>query len=327
MNESDQISLELGPESVLDLERAARAVREGLLVIMPTETVYGLAGNALDPMAVARIYEAKERPRFNPLIVHLAELSDVARVAREIPPELAKLAEAFWPGPLTLVLPKRDEVPDLVTAGMPTVAVRIPRHPVARALITRAGVPLAAPSANRFMELSPTSVSVLSPAIAERAAVVLDGGPCTVGVESTIVAYLDGAVRCLRAGGIAIEELEKIVGQVPAWQAPKGAEKILAPGMMKRHYAPRTPCRLDPSERPAPGKRTGLLSFLPPGERSGYETIEVLSESGDLNQAAARLFAALARLDRGGLDEIHCHTVPDVGLGRAINDRLRRASE
>jgi L-threonylcarbamoyladenylate synthase len=250
------------------IEEAARALKSGRLVVMPTETVYGLAANALDPEAVARIFEAKERPRFNPLIVHVADRKMLESLTEPFPLPLQRLADRFWPGPLTLVVPRRETVPAIVSAGMPTVAIRIPAHPVAQALIRAAGVPLAAPSANRFMELSPTSAGEISPAIRNQAEMVLDGGKCEVGLESTILAHLDGKLRLLRAGGLAVEELESCAGPIEL-SLPR---EILAPGMLKRHYAPRTPCRLNPNPPEPEGKKIGLLSL---GPRDGLRRVRI----------------------------------------------------
>lgn len=350
-----------------DIQYAGRILREGGLVAFPTETVYGLGANALDADAVAKVFAAKARPSFDPLIVHVADAEAAwALVDLEALPEAQRkfpgaLAAAFWPGPLTLVLPRRRAgkqesrragnksgcetavietgsdpflIPGIVTSGLETVGVRVPRHPVAQQLLAAAGGPIAAPSANIFGGISPTR--------AEHVAVpcdtVLDGGACATGVESTVVGFEGEGVVVLRLGGTSVEMIESVVGQLPgvsgggAVTVAKPGEKITSPGMLDRHYAPRTPMRLverlqqvDPAE--LGGKRVGLLSLHgDTGRGMGFAHIETLSAAGDLTAAAARLFEAMHRLDALGLDLIVAEGVPERGLGRAINDRLRRAA-
>lgn len=304
-----------------DVRAAAEAIREGRLVAFPTETVYGLGAHAMDVAAVAKIFEAKQRPRFDPLIVHVASLDAAKALFRDPPAALDLLAEALWPGPLTVVANKIDAVPDLVTAGHPTVAVRIPRHPLALELLDAAGVPIAAPSANRFGSVSPTRAEHVVEQLKDAVAYVLDGGPCDVGVESTIVSLVDRPTL-LRPGGVALETLERILGAI---EIPREDEhKTASPGRLSRHYATATPLFVDPRE--APAGRIGLLSLELPSDPSGYEVVEVLSPTGDLSEAAQRLFAAMRRLDALGLDAIVAAPFPEVGLGRAIMDRLRRAA-
>jgi L-threonylcarbamoyladenylate synthase len=302
-----------------EVERAAALLRAGGLVVFPTETVYGVGAHALDPRAAARIFEVKGRPRFDPLIVHLAGLEGLAQVVARVPEAALRLAERFWPGPLTLVLPKTDAVPDLVTAGHDTVAVRVPRHPVAQALLQAAGIPVAAPSANRFGGVSPTRAEHVTLAVD----MILDGGPCAVGVESTIVSLAGERPVLLRPGGLALEAIEAVVGAVEV--PPEDALRTLAPGRQTRHYAPGTPLTLAAHPTPGPG-RAGLLCLTPPDAREGWAHVEVLSPTGDLAEAAANLFAALRRLDAAGLEHIFATPVPELGLGRAIMDRLRRAA-
>ena len=314
-----------------NLRRLAAALRAGRLVGIPTETVYGLAGHALDPAALARIFEVKARPHFDPLIVHVGARDDIDALCGELPDEAPRLMERFWPGPLTLVLPRTTRVPDLATAGLPTVAVRMPAHPVARALLREAGVPLAAPSANPFGALSPTTAAHVAGAFADGVEAVLDGGPCDVGVESTVVGWVSERPTILRAGGLSQEELEDALGRRleglghSAAALEAGATQA-TPGALPWHYAPRTPLRLrERDERPAP--RAGLLCFgEPPRDARAYARVENLSPAGNLREAAAGLFAALHRLDAAGLDEIHATPVPESGLGRAINERLRKAA-
>ena len=308
------------------IERAVELIRRGEVVAFPTETVYGLGADCFNPKAVATIFEVKERPRFDPLIVHVAEREAWREVAQGDEERIKILTERFWPGPLTLVLPKREALPDIVTAGLPSVAVRMPSHPVALALIRGAMTPIAAPSANLFGRLSPTSAEEVAEQLGGRIPLILDGGRCPVGVESTIISLLEGRPRLLRPGGLPLEEIEGVIG--PLQGGASSAERPLSPGQLPRHYAPHTPLRLIEGKIPAPrGRRVALLAFTPPEEDLGYEVVEILSEEGDLKEAAYRLFSALHRLDRSGVEEIWVEKVPEVGLGRAIMDRLRRAAE
>jgi len=322
---------------------AAAQLRAGGLVVFPTETVYGLGANALDALAVARVFAAKERPAFDPLIVHLADASSVALYALSEDaddPRVARLAARFWPGSLTLVLRKRAIIPGIVTAGLPTVGLRVPDHPVARALIRAAGIPVAAPSANRFGGLSPTRAAHVVAGLGSRVDLLLDGGPCHVGVESTVVLLAAGRAVLLRPGGLAVEAIEAEIGplEVPDDGAPGTAE--LAPGRAGAHYAPRARLELADPRDPAaaaafavrPGERVGLLAASDAGLAAAqavggpYAAIEVLDAGGDPVGAAARLFDALHALDAADLSRIVAEPIPDAGLGRAVMDRLRRAA-
>lgn len=297
------------------LARAAQILRDGGLVAFPTETVYGLGGDATNSRAVAAIYEAKGRPRFNPLIVHVADLAMAERFAR-FDTRARALAAAFWPGPLTLVLPLADGagLSPLVTADLDSVAIRIPAHPVAQALIRAFGGPLAAPSANPSGKVSPTRADHVAQGLAGRIAAILDGGPCAVGVESTILG-LTGEAALLRPGGIALEALEALIGPVALHQPGDG---ITAPGQLASHYAPAAPLRLN--AQPEPDEVH--IGFGP-----GPATLN-LSPASDLAEAAANLFHMLREADRlaGPTGRISAAPIPDHGLGRAINDRLRRAA-
>lgn len=317
-------------ELIDDVDLAAQALRAGRLVAFATETVYGLGGNALDVEAVARIFAAKQRPTFDPLIVHLHQATEVEHLVREISPLARQLMERFWPGPLTLVLPKQDCVPDLVTAGLPSVAVRVPDHPQARELIRRSGVPVAAPSANPFGRISPTTAQHVLDSLGDQIDFVLDGGACRVGVESTVLQLDgDGPPRLLRPGGLSQETLEEITGPLtraapPQAHSPTG---LPGPGMLDQHYAPRTPLFLfEAWDKVPPGPATGVLAFqsVPHPERFGM--VEVLSPQGSLSEAAARFFAALRRLDAAPVTTIYAQPFPEEGLGRALNDRLIRAA-
>lgn len=311
------------PTTPREIEQAARVIREGGLVAFPTETVYGLGANALDASAVARIFEAKRRPSFDPLIVHVADRAMLLRVAREVPPQVEPLMEKFWPGPLTLVLPKAEAVPGIVTSGLPTVAVRMPAHPVALELIRQAGLPIAAPSANPFGYLSPTRAEHVERMLGEAVDLILDGGPTLYGVESTILLLAEKPV-VLRHGAIPVEELESILGRVEL----RVGEMVrpLVPGQLPQHYAPRTPIQVArPDEVPKElRKQWGYLAFR--DVPKGFKIVKVLSPTGDLREAAAHLFEALHQLDRLGLPAIYAEPVPEEGLGRAIMDRLRRAT-
>ncbi|HAO99299.1 MAG TPA: threonylcarbamoyl-AMP synthase [Fibrobacteres bacterium] len=306
-----------------NIHRAAEALRNGELVAMPTETVYGLAGDALNPKALAKIFEVKQRPFFDPLIVHIADRNDVEKLCREIPKEAHTLMDRFWPGPLTLVLPKQNTVPDLATSGLDTVAIRMPSHPVARELLKEAGIPLAAPSANPFGRLSPTRAEHVAADFDSGIAIILDGGPCEVGVESTVVGWEEGKLRILRAGGIAMEAIEEALRRPVS---VKTGTSILSPGNLPSHYAPRTPLVLLGAEKADVSPTAGLLWFGVKKPPEGFALTENLSATGDPREAATNLFAALHRLDEAGLSRIYVRLLPEKGLGRAINDRLRKAA-
>lgn len=301
---------------------AASALVEGRLVAFPTETVYGLGADATNARAVAAIFEAKGRPRFNPLISHVADVEDAARFA-VLGPQARALADAFWPGALTLVLKKRPDcaIAELVSAGLDTVALRVPSHPVARALIRAAGRPIAAPSANRSGHVSPTTAAHVQADLGEKVTIILDDGPCMIGVESTVVDVSSSEPALLRAGGVTREALEAVVGATLAVQIV-GAERPSSPGQLASHYAPRAAVRLE-ATAPRPGE--AFLAFGPAAPEHNGPIIN-LSPRGDLIEAAANLFAALRHLDASGATTIAVAPVPDTGLGEAINDRLRRAA-
>jgi L-threonylcarbamoyladenylate synthase len=262
------------------------------------------------------------------LIVHVPDVRSLTEVVSSVPPLAQRLIEAFWPGPLTLVLPKSERIPDLVTAGLPTVGVRIPAHPLALDLLRRANVPVAAPSANPFGQVSPTTAQHVAEQLGERIDYILDGGRCSVGVESTILDLSGDHPTLLRPGGLAVELLEAEIGPIRIADAATNAdEPLLSPGRLLRHYATRTPLVIAESARGLPvGKRCGLLTLAAESGDDCFAAVEVLSQRGDLAEAAAALFAAMRRLDARGLDWIVARLVPEAGLGRAINDRLRRAA-
>jgi len=323
--------VDFGPATGEQLAVAAALLRRGELVGMPTETVYGLASHALKASAVARIFEVKGRPRFDPLIVHIAELAELPRLAASVPEAAMRLANELWPGPVTLVLPKTELVPDLVTAGLGTVAIRMPRHPVALALIRGAGVPVAAPSANRFGAVSPTTAAHVREAFSEEEVpIVLEGGACEAGVESTVISFASDRPTILRPGATTREQIEGLIGAVDVVQRDVDGQAQASPGMNTRHYAPGTPMTLVDAEHDLHAygrsdKRVGLLTVGPVEATDGFAMVEVLSLTGDLAEAAAGLFAAMRRLDAAGLDRIVAMRGPGEGLGAAINDRLRRA--
>ncbi len=299
------------------IDRAVAALRAGETVGMPTETVYGLAADASNPAAVASIYAIKGRPTFNPLIAHVAS-TDMARLEGSMDARAEALAEAFWPGPLTLVLPVASSARtcELARAGLDTIAVRVPSQPVAQTLLEAIGTPLAAPSANPSGKLSPTRASEVADELGDAVSLVLDGGPCRSGIESTIVAILPGApITLLRSGATPRAEIEAIVGKL----AEPGDSVITAPGQLRSHYAPRALLRLN-AARAEPGE--ALLGFGPETPANAV----CLSRAGDLAEAAANLYQLLRQLDASGAQSIAVMPVPNTGLGEAINDRLRRAA-
>ncbi len=309
------------PASPENTAAAARRLAAGELVAFPTETVYGLGGDATNDGAVARIFAVKARPRFNPLIVHFADAVR-ARAHATFDRRADILAEAFWPGALTLVLPRRPDsrVSLLASAGLPSLAVRVPGHAVARALLEACALPIAAPSANASGKLSPTTADHVARSLGGKVAMILDGGPCPIGIESTVVDLTGEAAVLLRPGGIAEERIAALVGPLARSEATPARFK--SPGMLASHYAPDLPLRLDATAL-RPGE--ALLAFGPdiPG---GAAACENLSPGGDVVEAAANLFAMLRSLDRPGLAGIAVMPIPEAGLGRAINDRLRRAA-
>ena len=306
-----------------DPNDAARRLRAGEPVAIPTETVYGLAANAFDPEAVLRVFAIKERPTFDPLIVHIGHKEQMDTLVHPVSEEVRALMHHFWPGPLTLVLPKRPIVPDIVTSGLDTVGVRMPAHPITLRLLRTLEFPLAAPSANPFGYVSPTSAQHVMDQLGDRIPYILDGGSCSVGVESTIIGWEDGRPAQYRAGGVPIEAIEEVIGRVI------GATRTVvprAPGMLAGHYAPRKPVLVGDVHallRAHATKKVGVISLA---TDFGASFNEVLSARRDLHEAARNLFAALRRLDASTVEVIIAEVFPEEGLGRAINDRLQRAS-
>jgi L-threonylcarbamoyladenylate synthase len=305
-----------------NIAAAARLIAAGELVALPTETVYGLGADATNDHAVARIFEAKGRPRFNPLIVHVAD-TDAARTQVQFDRRAEILAERFWPGALTLVLPRQPDcsVSLLASAGLDSLAVRVPRHPVAHALLVACGQPVAAPSANASGRISPTTAAHVAESLGAKVAMILDGGRCPIGVESTVLDLTTPTPTLLRPGGVTEEELMVSIGSIPSSDAT-ATERPKSPGQLASHYAPDLPLRLDAARL----QRGEALLAFGPTPLTGAVVMQNLSPAADLVEAAANFFAMLRSLDRSGAAAIAVMPIPETGLGRAINDRLRRAA-
>ena len=308
----------------VNIEKAAQLLAQNELVAIPTETVYGLAGNALNKKAVTKIFQVKDRPEFDPLIVHVADLSRAKDFVSEIPEQAQQLAEEFWPGPLTLVLRKKKIIPDLVTAGLNTVGIRCPNHALTQQLLRRLDFPLAAPSANPFGYVSPTKPEHVEEQLGNKINYILDGGPCSVGIESTIVGFEDHMPVVYRLGGLSLERIENTIGKVK--QMTHSTSNPKAPGQLKSHYAPGKKVFLGAIEElllSFPAHSAGILTFQK-DFNSPFQFI--LSPSGNLEEAAQNIFEALRSFDKMPVDVILAERVPNQGLGRAINDRLQRAA-
>ncbi|WP_025761324.1 L-threonylcarbamoyladenylate synthase [Dyadobacter tibetensis] len=309
-----------------DLALAKKILDRGDLVAIPTETVYGLAGNALNEQAILKIFATKNRPAFDPLIVHTHCMENVEALVRSIPVAARRLAEQIWPGPLTLLLPKKSQVPDLATSGLDTVAIRIPAHSLTLELLQSLEYPLAAPSANPFGYISPTTPEHVNQQLGDQIELILDGGESQIGIESTIIGFEGQQPIIYRLGGYALEDIERCVG--PVSMLPHSTSNPQAPGMLKSHYAPRKPFFLRSRESLNKGYREGAVyllfsEYLPDIDPSCQY---LLSETGNMNEAAKALFSALRKLDQMPISQIFAEEVPNTGLGRAINDRLRRAA-
>jgi L-threonylcarbamoyladenylate synthase len=312
-----------------DIIKAKAILDAGELVGIPTETVYGLAGNALQSDAVAKIFETKNRPSFDPLILHTSSLDKVYDFVLDIPEVLRKLADAFWPGPLTLLLPRKSNVPDLVTSGLETVAVRIPSHPLTRSLLTSLDYPLAAPSANPFGYISPTQASHVNDQLGNKIQYILDGGLCEVGLESTIIGLEEGEVTVFRLGGLDLTLIEDIVGPVQVMSHSSSNPK--APGLLKSHYAPSKPFILGDIEElveryQQKGSDFAVMTFQQDLSQVAERNKIILSPRGNMKEAAKNLFSAMRILDSMDVSVILSELMPNEGLGKAINDRLKRAS-
>lgn len=310
-----------------DIDYAGRLLAQGEVVAIPTETVYGLAANALDANAVAKIFAVKNRPYFDPLIVHVASWEEAKRYVKDLPPQAEQLANRFWPGPLTLLLPKKNIVPDLVTSGLDRVGIRCPAHPLTLKLLNTVSFPLAAPSANPFGYVSPTTAQHVQDQLGDKIPYILDGGQCTVGIESTILGWEGQQPVIYRLGGVNQEGLEDILGSVQV--QTHSSSNPQAPGQLISHYAPNKKFlfgELNELVARNPFGKAGILAFQ--RKISGVDPSRqlLLSPSGDLNEAARNLFSMLRRLDAMEIDGVLAEAVPETGLGRAINDRLRRAA-
>ncbi len=312
-----------------DISKAIELLTAGELVAIPTETVYGLAGNIYNEHAIRKIFETKQRPLLNPLIVHVHSVQQLENLVAEFPEKAKLLAEAFWPGPMTLLLKKKAIVPDLITAGKETVAVRIPNHPVALKLLESIPFPLAAPSANPFNGISPTKAEHVAAYFPDSLALVLDGGQCTNGIESTIIGFDEGEAIVFRLGGISLEEIKSVIGEVSIKNKNETAPN--APGMLAKHYAPKTKLflveDLEQAVHAHKGKKIALLRFTENTTSIPCEHEVILSSKGDLKEAAANLYLALHNLDDLSVDLILAERLPATGLGKSINDRLERAAK
>lgn len=306
-----------------ELQTAIDYLKRGDVIGIPTETVYGLAGNAFSEDAVLKIFTTKNRPSFDPLIVHVADVESINKIATYVSPAMEKLMQAFSPGPLTYLLPKKANISDLITSGLPNVAIRIPNHPLTLELLQQIDFPLAAPSANPFGYVSPTSPQHVEHQLGTKIPYILDGGTCQIGLESTIIGEQDGQLTVYRLGGLSIEQLEEVAGKVIVNDFSSSNPK--APGMLKSHYAPSKKIRLLDSQN-LQDRNVGFIGFqqfhpdIPP------ENQLLLSENGSVEEAAKNLFATLREVENLNGDEVFVRLLPETGLGRAINDRLRRAA-
>jgi len=312
-----------------NIQRAIEILDQNDLISIPTETVYGLAGNIYSEVAITKIFEMKSRPLFNPLIVHIHNINQLEQLTSYIPDKALILANAFWPGALTLVLKKNIQVPDLITAGKDSVAIRMPNHPITLALLKQLSYPLAAPSANPFSCISPTKANHVEEYFGKKLQMVLDGGDCINGIESTIIGFEGDEPILYRLGAISIENIESVIGSVKI----KNKEEMTpaAPGMLSRHYAPRTNTNLETnieeSIKSFSNKKIGLLLFSQKINNQQIIHQEILSQNSDLQEAASNLYTALHNLDKLNLDIIIAERFPDFGLGKTINDRLERATK
>lgn len=306
--------------------KAAGEIKKGNIVAFPTETVYGLGADCTNPIAVSKIFEAKQRPSFNPLIVHIDKFSWLERIAEVDNSEIINLVDKFWPGPLTIVLPKKDIIPDIVTSGHSTVAIRMPDHPVALELIKTAGTPISAPSANTFGFLSPTNPKHVQKQLGNKVNIILDGGESVVGVESTIVEFKNDGVKILRPGGLAVEDIRKVIPDIDF--ANQSTETPNAPGMLLHHYAPSIQIKfIDETDIDNIDlSKTGALLFSGEKYNHNYKTKRVLSGTGNYNEAAANLFKYLHELENENIDMIVAEKLELKGLGIAIMDRLTKAA-
>ncbi len=312
-----------------DISKAIEILNNEDIIAIPTETVYGLAGNIFSEKAIRKIFEVKQRPLFNPLIAHVDSIEKAKAIVSDFPDKAEILAQAFWPGPLTLLLKKNNKVPDLITAGKDTVAVRVPKHPVALSLLQQLSFPLAAPSANPFGSISPTKAKHVEDYFKESISMVLEGGSCENGIESTIIGFEDNEAILYRLGSLSIEDIESFIGPVKV----KNKQEIApdAPGMLSRHYAPKTKLFLVKNVEAFlaehPSKKIGVIKFSQTLTSNSCQHLEILSGKKDLKEAASKLYDTLHKLDNSNLELIIAELFPDYGLGKSINDRLERATK
>jgi len=313
-------------EITSDIDKAVEALQNGKLVAIPTETVYGLAANALDKKAVLSIFEVKNRPSFDPLIVHTHSINEFEKYVLQLPDKALQLAEQFMPGPLTLVLPKKRNIPDIVSSGLPTVGIRIPNHPLCLQILKKLDFPLAAPSANPFGYVSPTTAEHVNAQLGHKIPLIIDGGDCRVGIESSIVSFKDNKAVILRLGGISKEEIEDCLGEKV--ESKLSSSKPEAPGMLLNHYAPNKKLSSMSVEKLLehyPASKVGALHFSDYSPLLPIENQLILSKSKNVNEAAQQLFSHLRKLEYLPVDIVSVEMLPDINLGRAINDRLKRA--
>jgi L-threonylcarbamoyladenylate synthase len=306
------------------IEKAVELLRRGDIVAFPTETVYGLGADTLNPYGVAKIFEIKKRPRFDPLIVHIGEKDWIFKFAENIPPETTKLIDKFWPGPLTIILNKKDVIPDIVTAGLPTVGMRMPSHPVALNLIRALRNPIAAPSANPFGYMSPTKAAHVAKMFENELSLILDGGSSTFGIESTIISIKENKIYIRRHGAVSIEELSEIAEVI---HEEKKDGQCEVPGELPYHYAPHKPLRIVSFPGEVKIANSSLLAFKKTEKTPLSKYVKYLSQRGDMREAAANFFSYLIELDREDVDIIYAEKIPEVGLGKAMMERLKKAAK
>lgn len=312
-----------------DISKAAEILNNNDVVAIPTETVYGLAGNIYSEKAIKKIFKVKQRPLFNPLIVHIHSVEQLKDIVSDFPEKAQLLAKAFWPGSLTLVLKKKSSIPELITGGKDSVAVRIPNHPVVLKLLKALDFPIAAPSANPFNRISPTTAMHVEDYFKKDIDMVLDGGSCKNGIESTIIGFENNEPVLYRLGAISMEDIESVIGNISVKN--KKEQSPDAPGMLEKHYSPKTKTHLVPDVeafiKNVTSKKIGVIMFSKEIHLPQVEQVEILSKSGDLKEAASKLYDALHKLDSLSLDIIVAEVFPNYGLGKSINDRLERAAK
>ncbi|MCX7856829.1 MAG: L-threonylcarbamoyladenylate synthase [Deltaproteobacteria bacterium] len=305
------------------IQTACELLRKGEIVAFPTETVYGLGADALNPYAVAKIFEVKKRPRFDPIIVHVSDFFWVENLVKKVPPEVKIITEKLWPGPLTILFEKNEKIPDIVTAGLPTVGIRMPSHHIAKRLIESFGRPVAAPSANPFGYISPTKASHVYRLLGDKIPIILDGGDSVYGIESTVISIDEKKIRIHRFGAVTMEELSQF-GEVVVATQEKG---VASPGQLPYHYAPNKPLKIVDGPQGIKNPFSSYLAFTNPEIPVNSKYIKVLTKNGDLREAASNFFSYLIELDRDDVEVIYAERIPEVGLGRAMMERLRKAEK